>query len=99
VGIAVFFAVVVKFFSGTVFEFAFSIARGLTMIIYFIVALNGGIISLSMPMMEATVNLVVDLKAFLAILILLNLLGIAKSMFRATNFLAKKAETGQLLMR
>lgn len=99
VGIAVFFAVVVKFFSGTIFEYAFSIARGLTMIIYFIVALNGGIISLSMPMMEGTVNLVVDLKAFLAILVLVNLLGIAKSMFRATNFLAKKAETGQLLVR
>lgn len=96
VGIAVFFAVITKLFSGTILEHAFSIARALVMIVYFIVVLNGGIISLTMPMEEAAVNLVVDLKAILAILILVNLLGIAKSMFHVTMFLAKKVETIQL---
>lgn len=98
VGIAVFFAVVVKFFSGTILEHTFSIARALILIIYFIAVFNGGIISLTMPMKGTTVNLLVDLKAFLAILILMSLLEIAKSMFQLTNFLAKKAESSQLSM-
>jgi len=96
VGIAVFFAVVIKFFSGTIFEHAFSIARALILIIYFIAVFNGGVISLTMPMEETTVNLLVDLKVFLAILILMSLLEIGKSMFQLTNFLAKKAESSQL---
>jgi len=94
--IAVFFAVVTKLFSGTILEHAFSIAKALIIIIYFITVFNGGIISLTMPMEEATVKLVVDLKAILVILILVNLLGIAKSMFQLTRFLAKKVETSQL---
>ncbi|MCW3987891.1 MAG: hypothetical protein NWE87_06200, partial [Candidatus Bathyarchaeota archaeon] len=98
VGIAVFFAVITNLFSGTIFGYAFSIARGLVMIIYFIVAFNGGIISLTMPMLEVTVNLVVDVKAFLAILVLINLLGIGKSLLQITNFLAKKVESSQLSM-
>lgn len=93
-GIYVFFAVITKLFSGTILEYAFSIAKALIIIIYFITVFNGGIVSLTMPMEEATVNLVVDLKAILTILILVNLLGIAKTMFQLTRFLAKKVETG-----
>jgi hypothetical protein len=96
VGIAVFFTVITNLFSGTIFGYAFSIARGLVMIIYFIVAFNGGIISLTMPMSEVTANLVVDVKAFLTILVLVNLLGIGKSLLQVTNFLAKKVEANQL---
>jgi len=96
VGIAVFFAVITNLFSGTIFGYAFNIARGLVMIIYFIVAFNGGIISLTMPMSEVTVSLVVDVKAFLVILVLVNLLGIGKSLVQVTNFLAKKVEANQL---
>lgn len=95
-GIVVFFAVITNLFSGTIFECAFSIARALIMIIYFFVAFNGGLMSFTMPLEGATVNLVIDLKAFLVIFILVNLLSIAKGMFRATEFLAKKVETDQL---
>lgn len=98
VGIAVFFTVITNLFSGTIFGYAFSIARAVVMIIYFIVAFNGGIISLTMPMSEVMVNLVVDVKVFLAILILVNLLGIGKSLLQITNFLAKKVESSQLSM-
>jgi hypothetical protein len=96
VGIAVFFAVITNLFSGTIFGYAFSIARALIMIIYFIVAFNGGIISLTMPMPEFTVSLVVDVKAFLMILVLVNLLGIGKNLLQVTGFLAKKVEAEQL---
>jgi len=49
-----------------------------------------------MPMSEVMVNLVVDVKVFLAILVLVNLLGIGKSLLQVTNFLAKKVEASQL---
>jgi len=96
VGIIVFFAVVTKLFSGTILEYAFSIARALIMILYLIAVFNGGIISFAVSMEEASVNLAVNLEALLTILILVNLLGIAKSMLQATNFLAKKIDTNQL---
>lgn len=98
VGIAVFFAVVIKLFSGTIFEYAFSIARAFIMIIYFIYVFNGGVISFTMPMSEATVNLVVDLRAFLVMFISVNLLSIGKSLLQVMNFLAEKVETSQLAM-
>jgi hypothetical protein len=66
------------------------------MMIYFIAAFNGGIISLTMPMQEFTVSLMVDVKAFLAILVLVNLLGIGKNLLQVTGFLAKKVEADQL---
>jgi len=96
VGISVFFAVITNLFSGTILGYAFGIAKALVMIIYFIVAFNGGSFSLTMPISEFTVNLVVDVKAFLMILILINLLGVGKSLLQVTNFLAKKVETSQL---
>lgn len=99
VGIAVFFVVITNLFSGTIFGYAFSIARALIMIIYFIVALNGGIISLTMPIQEFTVNFVVDVKVFLMILVLGNLLGIGKSLLQVIGFLANKVEAEQLNQR
>jgi hypothetical protein len=96
VGIAVFFAVITNLFSGTILGYAFSIARALVMIIYFIFALDGGIISLSMPISEVTASFVVDVKAFLTILVLVNLLGIGKNLLQVTSFLAKKVEANQL---
>ncbi len=99
VGIAVFFAVITNLFSGTIFGYAFSIARALVMIIYFVIVFNGGIIGLTMPMQEFAVSLVVDVKAFLSILVLVYLLGIGKSLLQATNFLAKKVEAEQLNQR
>jgi len=96
VGIAVFFAVITNLFSGTIFGYAFSIARALIMIIYFIAAFNGGIVSLTMPLREFTVSIVVDVKAFLTILVLVNLLGIGKSLLQVTGFLAKKVEADKL---
>jgi len=96
VGIAVFFAVITNLFSGTILGYAFSIARALVIIIYFIVVFDGGIISLTIPMSEVAVRLVVDIKTFLLILVLVNLLGIGKNLLQVTNFLAEKVEANQL---
>jgi len=95
----VFFAVVTKLFSGTILEYAFSIAKTLIIITYFFYVFNGGVISLTVPVSGTTVNLVLDLRAFLAMLIFVNLLALAKSVLQAMNFLARKAEASQLSVR
>lgn len=94
--IAVFFAVVTQLFSGTLLEHAFGIAKALIMIAYFIYIFSGGVISLTMPISGTLVDLVVDLKAVLAMIISVNLLTLAKNMLQITNILAKKVETSQL---
>jgi len=99
VTIVVFFAVVTKLFSGTILEYAFSIAKTLIIITYFFYVLNGGIISLTVPVSETTVNLVLDLRTFLSMLIFVNLLALAKSILQATDFLARKVEASQLSVR
>jgi len=86
------FAVVNQLSSGTIFQHAFSIAKAIILIIYFIYALEGGVLTLSMSLEGMAVNIVANLTAFLAILISVNLLALAKSMFEAINFLSQKVE-------
>jgi len=91
--ITVFFVVAIKLFSETILEHAFSIAKALVIMIYFVYIFNGGIVSLTIPIQATMVNLVVDLRVFLVMLILPNLLALAKSLLQATNFLAKRSES------
>ena len=93
--IVVFFTVVAELFSGTIFQHAFGISRALVLIMYFIYALNGGVITsaFQIPEQPQLVHIFADLRAFLAMLIFLNLLGFAKSMFGAINFLAERVES------
>jgi len=86
------FVVAIQLSSGTIFQHAFSIAKAIVLILYFIYALEGGILTLSIPAVEITINIMADLTTFLAILILVNLLALAKSMFEAINFLSQKVE-------
>ena len=86
------FAVVNQLSSGTIFQHGFSVAKVIVLIIYLIYALEGGILTLSMSLGGNMVNIAANLTAFLAILISVNLLALAKSMFEAINFLSQKAE-------
>ena len=61
--IAVFFTVINQLLSGTVFGYAFGIAKAFVIIAYFVYVSNGGVISLAVPLSEATVNLVVILES------------------------------------
>jgi len=86
------FAVVNQVSSGTIFQHAFSITKAIILMIYFIYALEGGILTLSMSLEGMAVNIVANITAFLVILISVNLLALAKSMFEAINFLSQKVE-------
>jgi hypothetical protein len=74
--------------SGTIYQYFFNVARALFVIGYLIFSLNGGILSLTFQ----NVSLMVDLRVFLAIATLLSLLGLAKSVLQAINYMSEKAE-------
>lgn len=92
--IVVFFAVVTELFSGTILQHAFTIGRALILIMYFVYALNGGIFTsaFQIPEQQQVIHIFADLRAFLAVLIFINLLEFAKGMFQAIDFLAGKVE-------
>lgn len=92
--IVVFFTVVTELFSGTILQHAFSIGRAIVLIVYFIYALNGGIFmsTFQVPGQQQVIHIFADLRAFLAMLIFVNLLGFAKGMLQAISFLSGRAE-------
>jgi hypothetical protein len=74
--------------SGTIFQYFFNVTKALFVIGYLIFSLNGGIFGLTFQ----NVSLMVDLRLFLAIAMLLSLLGLAKSVLQAINYMSEKAE-------
>jgi hypothetical protein len=78
--------------SGTIFQYFFNVAKALFVIGYLIFSLGGGIFGITFQ----SINLMVDLRFFLAIAVLLGLLGLAKSVLQAVNYMSEKAEYGQV---
>lgn len=74
--------------SGTIFQYFFNVAKALFVIGYLIFSLNSGIFGLTFQ----NVSLMVDLRLFLVIAMLLSLLGLAKSVLQAINYMNEKAE-------
>ena len=74
--------------AGTVFHHFFNGAKALFVILYLIFALNGGTVGVTVQ----NVNLIVDLHLFLVVAMLLGLVGFAKSVLQAINFLNEKTE-------
>jgi uncharacterized ion transporter superfamily protein YfcC len=84
----IFLMIIGELTSGTIFHHFFNAAKALFVILYLIFALNGGIVGITVQ----NVNLIVDLRLFLVVAMLLGLLGFAKSVLQAINFLNEKAE-------
>jgi len=74
--------------SGTVFQYFFSAAKALFLICYLILSLNGGVFGVTFQ----NINLVVDFRLFLSIVTLLSLLGLAKSVLQAVNYMNERSE-------
>jgi hypothetical protein len=74
--------------SGTIFQHFFGAAKALFVIGYLLLSLNGGIFGFYLE----GINLTVDLRLFLMIATLLGLLGLAKSVLQAINYMSEKAE-------
>jgi len=92
----IFFLVVGVFFSGTVFQYVFGVARMLVLMVFFICVLNGGIINLTVPVEGESINIMLNVTVVLAMLVLVCLLGIAKNVIQAIDFMSGKAETKEI---
>ena len=77
-----FFTFAIKFTEGTIYKFAFIIARALFLIVYLIYATNGGMFTLDF--MGA--HLMVEFIPILALMILVNVLDMAKGILQAIEF-------------
>jgi uncharacterized ion transporter superfamily protein YfcC len=74
----------------TIFQYFFNTARALFVIAYLILQLGSGVISMDVENFSLTLNLT----TFYTIAALLSLLGFAKSVLQAINFLNERAESG-----
>jgi hypothetical protein len=75
--------------AGTIYQHFFNAAKALFVIAYFILSLNGGIMGITFE----NISLLIDLRLFLVVAMLLSLLGLAKSVLQAINFMNEKAES------
>ena len=82
------FVFVTELVRGTIFQHIVSIVQSLMIVIYFAYTLNTGIINFTVEQ----INLMVDLRFFLAIFVLGSLLGFAKSMLSLLNWMNEKEE-------
>jgi len=83
------FTIFAELTSETIFQHFINTAKALFVILYLAFSLKSGVIGITFQ----NGNLIIDLRSFMAIAMLLSLLGLAKSMFQAINFLNAKAET------
>ena len=74
--------------SGTFFQHVFNAAKSLFVMVYLVFFLNEGIFEYTFE----NVNLIVDLRLFLVVAMLLGLLGLAKSVLQAINYVSERAE-------
>ena len=92
--IDMFFTVLIVFifltelFSGTIIKYMIEFSKSLFIIFYFVASLNSGIIDVSMENVSITVNL----RFFLLMLVLISVIGMAKTVLSAVNFLHENSE-------
>lgn len=79
--------VIGDFLADTIYHYFFGAGKSLFVIFYLILSLKSGVVSTAF----GSINLLVDLRLFLVIAMLLSLLGLARSVFQAINFMNEKA--------
>lgn len=89
--ISVFFAVAGQLFSKTIIGCGFGIARAIVIVAYFLVLSDGGVLSLTVPVSDYTLNLTLDISIILLMIIAVNLLSVAKNLLGAINILTEKS--------
>jgi hypothetical protein len=97
--IILFFVIASELAAGTVIQYGFNIAKALILIMFFVAALNGGIIDLNTSLEGQPLGLWVDLRVFLLMLITIDLLGLARSLLQTVNFLSESSENELSILR
>jgi hypothetical protein len=93
VATVIFFVVASEVTAGSILQYAFNVGKSLIIIIFVVLALNGGIVKLDFGIQGQGISIVADLRAYILALISIDLLGLAKSVLGAVNFLSEKAES------
>lgn len=88
--VAVFIALIVvgELTSGTIYGQLFGIARALFVVFYLMLSLNDGIFKATFQ----NIDLMVDFRFFLVFSMLFGLLGLARSVFQAINYVNERVE-------
>ena len=89
--ISVSFAVAGQLFSKTVIGCGFGIAKAIVIVAYFLAISNGGVLSLTVPVSQFTLNLTLDISIILLMIVAVNLLSIAKNLLEAVNILTAQS--------
>jgi hypothetical protein len=74
--------------SGTIYQHFFNAARALFVMGYMIVSLQGGILGFNFE----NVSLMIDIRFFIVFALLLSLVGLAKTVLQAINYMYEKSE-------
>jgi len=100
--ITIFFSVAVELTRDTILQHVFSVGRGVAMLFFFIYATSGGVMEMVVNIPEGiapiplSVFLTLDISLLLAIVVGIDLLGIAKDVLGAIYFLSEKAEREEI---
>ncbi len=86
--IIVLLVVISELLAGTILQYALNIGKTLMFMALFIYALNGGFMAFDFEIL----HIEIDLRVFLAMLLTISLLGLAKNLLQAIDFLAQKTE-------
>jgi len=78
--------------SGSIFQHIFNAVKASFVIVYLVFTLNAGIFDYTF----GNLNLIIDLRLFLVIAMFLGLLGLAKSVLQAINYLNEKSEVARV---
>lgn len=86
------FEVAIQLSSGTILQYALGAARALAVMMMLIFLSDGGVMTMTIPIEAVTLQLVLDFSVFLAMFLLISLLGIAKNVLQAICFLSERVE-------
>ena len=87
--VIIFFVAASEITSGTIFQHMFNIGQALVLMVLIVISLEGGIIKIGFQNIQITA----DLTFYLVMLLTIDLVGLAKSVLQAINFLSEKAES------
>lgn len=78
--------------SGSILQHIFNAVKASFVIVYLVFTLNTGIFDYTF----GSLNLIIDLRLFLVVAMFLGLLGLAKSVLQAINYLNEKSEVARV---
>lgn len=73
---------------GTVYQHFLNVAKALFVVGYLMLSMNSGVIELTL----SSIRIAVDLRLILTAAVLLSLLGVAKAVLQAVDYMSEKAE-------